>query len=96
MLKIFLLMFGLIMTFIVHKLKFFSEDVQNRLGDWAVTYTFAFLTFLSIHPSGAVSEEYIILFKSGAAIVTGIILTVAKLVIEFLFNKYIKKRNEDI
>jgi len=92
MLKIFLLMLGFIMTFLTHKFKFFSEDIQNRVGDWAVTYTLAFLTFLSIHPSGQVSEEYIIMFKSAAAIVTGIVLTVAKLVIEFLFNKYIKKK----
>lgn len=92
MLKISLLMLGLITTFIAHKLKFFSEDVQNRLGEWAVTYTFAFITALSIHPKGEVSEEYIILFKSGAAIVTGLVLTIGKLVIEYLFNKYIKRK----
>jgi hypothetical protein len=79
------------MTFLIHKFKLFSDDIQNRVGDWAVTYTLAFLTFLSIHPSGNVSEEYIILFKSAAAIVTGLILTIGKLVIEYLFNKFIKK-----
>ena len=82
---------GFIMTFLIHKFKLFSDDIQNRVGDWAVTYTLAFLTFLSIHPSGNVSEEYIILFKSAAAIVTGLILTIGKLVIEYLFNKFIKK-----
>jgi hypothetical protein len=82
---------GFLMTFLIHKFKLFSEDIQNRVGDWAVTYTLAFLTFLSIHPSGNVSEEYIILFKSAAAIVTGLILTIGKLVIEYLFNKFIKK-----
>jgi len=91
MLKIILLSMGFIMTFLIHKFKLFSDDIQNRVGDWAVTYTLAFLTFLSIHPSGNVSEEYIILFKSAAAIVTGLILTIGKLVIEYLFNKFIKK-----
>lgn len=80
------------MSFLIQKFKLFSDDLQHRVGDWAVTYTLAFLTFLSIHPKGEVSEEYIVLFKSAAAIVTGLILTVGKLVIEYLFNKYIKRK----
>lgn len=87
-------MLGIIMSFIIQKFKIFSEDVQHRVGDWAVTYTLAFLTFLSIHPSGEVSEEYIVIFKSVAAIITGLILTVGKLFIEFLFEKYIKKKKK--
>lgn len=82
------------MSFIIQKFKIFSEDVQHRVGDWAVTYTLAFLTFLSIHPSGEVSEEYIVIFKSVAAIITGLILTVGKLFVEFLFEKYIKKKKK--
>lgn len=92
MLKIILLSMGLIFTFLAHKFKLFSDDLQHRIGDWAVTYTLAFLTFLSIYPNGEVSEEYIVLFKSAAAIVTGLVLTIGKLVIEYLFNKLIKRK----
>ncbi len=92
MLKILLLLMGLLINLIIQKLKFFSEDIQHRITDWSITYTFAFLTFLSVHPNGEVSEEYIVLFKSAAAIVTGLILTIGKLVIEYLFNKFIKKQ----
>jgi hypothetical protein len=92
MLKITLLSMGLIFTFLAHKFKLFSDDLQHRIGDWAITYTLAFLTFLSIHPRGEVSEEYIILFKAAAAIVTGLALTIGKLVIEYLFNKLIKRK----
>lgn len=92
MLKIILLLMGFFFSFLAAKFKLFSDDLQHRVGDWAVTYTLAFLTFLSIHPSGEVSEEYIVLFKSAAAIVTGLVLTIGKLVIEYLFNKYIKRK----
>lgn len=91
-LKFSLLMLGFTIAFAIKKFKFFAEDITNRIADWSVTYTFAFLAFVTAQPVGNVSEEYIVIFKSVAAIITGMILTIAKLVIEFLFNKYIKKK----
>lgn len=88
---------GVLFSLLVKKLKMLSEDIQNRIADWAVTYTLAIFAFINAEPSTTASEEYIIIFKSVAAIITGAVLTVIKLVIEHIYQNFFKKnKNENI